>query len=163
MEELINSYGLIYQNLIRSLIMHSWTAFSRFPNSYILRENVFYLPLHHCIIGNMKCPSIYKMLPYLFTRYRIQWEFWLLHRLFWLKYYQKMQISRRYLFGLLCELHLPCAAHKKEVTVHRNTKFILMNKYWGRSRYLNFFIKKFEIWHFDLNWWLKPFLKFIYL
>ena len=40
---------------------------------------------------------------------------------------------------------------------------ILMNKYWGRSRYLNFFIKKFEILHFDLNWWLKPFLKFIYL
>ena len=30
-----------------------------------------------------------------------------------------------------------------------------MNKYWSRSRYLNFFIKKFEIWHFDLNWLYK--------
>jgi hypothetical protein len=51
-----------------------------------------------------------------------------------------------------------------EVTVYYTIKLIiLMNKYWGRSRYLNFFIKTFEIWHFDLNWWLKPFLKFIYL
>ena len=68
---------IIYKNLIRSLIKHSGTAFSLFPKSYILRENVFYFPLHHCIIGNMNFPSIYKMLPYFFARYRFQWEFWL--------------------------------------------------------------------------------------